>query len=48
MRKKLALIILLLLVALSFFLSVLYFANPEHRREKIQEYKNKIEKRRPQ
>lgn len=48
MKKTIVLIMLLFLVSLSFFLSIFYFADPQHRKEKIEEYKHKVEKRRPQ
>ncbi len=43
--KNVYLLILILLALLSFTLSLLYFSNPKHRKEKIDEYKEKIEKR---
>ncbi|MEW6656754.1 MAG: hypothetical protein AB1353_07790 [Aquificota bacterium] len=45
MKKYIALIILLTLIVLSFALSVLYFSNPNYRKEKIDSYKHEIDKR---
>jgi len=48
MKKKLLFLILLGVAGFSFLLSALYFTNPQYRKEKIDQYKQKIEKRRPQ
>ncbi|MCS6997959.1 MAG: hypothetical protein NZL86_01010 [Aquificaceae bacterium] len=45
MRKNLILIGLLALSLASLLLSLLYFSNQEYRREKIEEYRKKVEKR---
>ncbi|MFN3946647.1 MAG: hypothetical protein ACK4LA_01000 [Aquificaceae bacterium] len=45
MKKITLLIVLLFLSFLSFLLSLLYFGNPEYRKEKINSYKKQIEKR---
>ncbi|WPM32176.1 hypothetical protein IAE16_00490 [Hydrogenobacter sp. T-2] len=48
MKKTVALLALFLLAVASFLISALYFTNPQYRKEKIDQYKHKIEKRRPQ
>ncbi|MEJ7620318.1 MAG: hypothetical protein WKI46_05825, partial [Aquificaceae bacterium] len=48
MKKKLLFLIFLGVAIFSFLLSALYFTDPQYRKEKIDQYKQKIEKRRPQ
>ncbi len=48
MKKKLLFLLLLGVAGVSFFLSALYFTNPQYRKEKIDQYKQKIERKRPQ
>lgn len=45
MRKYLVFLGLLALGGASFLLSLLYFSNPQYRKEKIDSYKQKMERR---
>jgi len=42
MKKYVMLVLLVVLVALSLSVSLLYFKNPEHRKEMIDKYKSKV------